>query len=185
MARIDDVTIEKVLVNKQELDNSLFEYEQSKQRNKFIRSQTRVEYKNKTATEIPNELADLFNKIEQDFMDLNKPKQTFSDYNRIYNDLGAENSLELPLDTLLKMESEFKNKLQTALKSNNVDNVPIEENVSYDLNNIYKWQTVSVTDQSNVNHKQKVQLKPNFDIYTSAYAFFYKTLYAQLVNINK
>ena len=39
MARIDDVTIEKVLVNKQELDNSLFEYEQSKQRNKFIRSQ--------------------------------------------------------------------------------------------------------------------------------------------------
>jgi len=156
---IDDFTIEKVVISKEELDNSLFEYEQYKNSKRYFSSQKHSlseleppppKKANKQSTSEIKDSIDNLNLIDKLEMSLaefrqNKIKKSV-DLNKIqnrYRNILNENSLNINVEQVAEMRLKFINEF--ALKAQKNTSVKFKEkssNEPINLNTLYKWEVV-------------------------------------------
>ena len=158
--RIDDVTIEKVNISKEQLDKSLFDYEQHKNTKKSYGIPNKVKNNTMSNTEKDSKSMKGVNysvslvEIEKDLEDflINPTQNMYAELSMI-----KRSKLTLTLEDVVKkksdLEKSFSEKLE--IKSIKVDaNVKSEPTTKkfaqfYNLKEIYKWQPVNKTPAKN------------------------------------
>lgn len=195
MARVDDVTIEKVKLSKEELDLSLFEYEQMKH-SKYNETKIFGSIKEKKTIQLTNSSAlnklissDFYQNIEKNFK-ANRNDNNFEEVQHVLNSLVERNcttvKINYVMDMRLKLRTELKTKLNQ-LKAND----STEKSALVDLNELYKWMPVekeSITEKTVKYSAKKIESKSlliNDDenlIYTYYYNYYYQKFFKQIKN---
>lgn len=181
--RIDDVTIQKVDVSREELDKSLFDYEQFKNKNIKTRKVYDFNLENiSPASELSPILSSLckFETIEQDFKDNLIKTIPLETVQNSYIKLQNETKLNFNQNEIKNLKLKFKNDYEakfnsttTSLKDEKIENVNLAE--------MYKWEQVEKPIEPKKKTKQKpLSLSDQSLIYSHYYNYYFKYYYTIL-----
>lgn len=190
MARVDDVTIEKVKLSKEELDFSLFEYEQVKHSKYKIYGSN----KDKKTIQLTNSVAlnelissDFYQNIEKNCK-ANRNDNNFEEVQYVLNSLVERNCTTVKINHVIDMRLKLRTELKAKLKQLKA-NDSTEKNALVDLNELYKWMPVvkeSITEKTIQCSAKKIEskslLKNENLIYTYYYNYYYQQFFKQIKN---
>lgn len=159
IARVDDVTIEKVTLSKEKLDQSLFEYEFFKNCSEKNKNTKTKDFTNITTdSNRLNQLLDssLFQDIKNNFnmfIQGGKTENIHVDHIQDeYNELTDKMSFKITRDMIAENQTILHEGIEKCLISE-CNEKYIEISEVYDLKELYKWNTVSekITEETKVN----------------------------------
>lgn len=177
------MTIEKVQLTKAQLDQSLFEYEQS--RNKAIHSRYRKEQKRSDLTDSTflNELMVLPNMcqyLEEDFkkFDYIEDIENLKRIQESYAEISSKKGVKLSLKEVKMLTGKFKNDMAVKLKINQIEAAASGdlENALEKLNGISDWKSVE-----KIEEKCPVETDKNI-LYSYYYSYYFKNFLRQITD---
>lgn len=173
--RKDDFTIEKVSLTKEQLDKSLFEYEQNKNLKKYSTSVKSLDIeksdKERTVKKIKKldesvsiedveKSFDEFKANKENFEIISAPK--FTMFQKENFKILDEKSLSISLDeieeTLKSLDNEFNLKMK-AKTDQKKDKKEEESNEPVDLKTLYKWEPVEKKAKISEKYQDNQQIK--------------------------
>ncbi len=194
MARIDDVTIEKVNLSKEELDMSLFEYEQLKNTkpnltSKLYGSATTNKENKHSKLELTNsvtlnkliQVSDLYRNIENNCEETSLKDTDIEKVQREFCGLANENCLVVDRNYVIEMRLRLKAEQKERLEAKYL--VDTKETV-VEFGELYKWTSV-VKEQKQT--KKRVAIKKSASdegfIYAYYYNYYYQHFLDQLIKV--
>lgn len=193
-SRKDDVTIEKVILTKEQLDKSLFEYEEHKKIDKYTKSKIVESNKIEIESEKTQKLSNngrlvTFDEIEKNFQNF----QNFQNENEnenleitqkmIYKCL-IEKCANLDINEVWEKRRDFSKALNLRLKNEGSKTIE-KPKESIDLKTLYPWQPVEKTPRKEIKHRQEklataVNEPDQLLAYSMYYNFYYKHYYQKV-----
>ena len=192
IARVDDVTIEKVTLSKEKLDQSLFEYEFFKNCSEKNKNTKTKDFTNITTdSNRLNQLLDssLFQDIKNNFnmfIQGGKTENIHVDHIQDeYNELTDKMSFKITRDMIAENQTILHEGIEKCLISE-CNEKYIEISEVYDLKELYKWNTVSekITEETKVNKVDLQAEQSTFrdKVYTYYYQYYFESILNQLKN---
>lgn len=201
VAKVDDVTIEKVTLSKEELDRSLFEYELFKNSSKELKKKdTRndsiiISTDSKRLNEISK--SNIFRDIEDSFNSFIQDNENCQienlDINKIQNEykkLSNGNISQITIEQFDENRSILHRDIEQTTKKNDTNEEQLEKTKVYDLKELYKWETVSgkltadkVTSKEDTTYVESKEKETYRDhIYAFYYQYYFKYLSNKFIN---
>jgi hypothetical protein len=200
--RLDDVTIAKVTITKEDLDHSLFEYEQHKVIKNSLSSQKMADFDEKNRSSIKSSFPsqNLSENLSQNFTRIEELENEFREFctNKNSNiDINEEQSsiksnlVKISLDfnetQIRELRKIFSNEFSLKQSKTSVIN-QVEKEHPVNLNSLYKWEQIdepskksaneSGPSNTNVEKNDKQmdirEINKKISIYSQHYCYFYK-----------
>jgi superfamily II DNA/RNA helicase len=183
--RLDDVTIQKVEISKEELDRSLFEYEQFKNSsikfNRIIKNndmdlgkKSLIRLNNPILNEIiePN----LMENTENYFLNRTNFNEKI-DLNTIQNNfIGLKNQNKFKSNDILNLKLKFKNDLESKINKEAIHKSEIKNEI-INLNEMYKWKQATKKET-----KKITAIEDQSYLYAYYYNYYFKNYLSQINN---
>lgn len=188
--RIDDVTIERVKLNREEFDESLFEYEKHKsvikasfQEKQQKRQQDFVNKEEKLQINVT------MDELERDLLTykMNSNKERNQRSRKLENGL-EKYQIDISLEEIAKKRDELKSKMDRILSvktedESNKQPVKTDKKEPQNLNDLYKWVKVERPKTQEKLQEPEINQSPDYQqLYSSYYYNYYKQYFNQFYN---
>lgn len=180
---MDDFTIEKVVISKEELDDSLFEYEQYKNSKRYFTSQKNSSSEleppppkkafKQTTSQIKDSISNLnlIDELEMSIAEyrqsrINKKSVDLNQIQNRYRNILNENNHSINVEQVADMRLRFKNEFALKAKQNVTKSARSKEkslNEPISLNSLYKWEVVRVIKSEEDNEMETDELNRSHD----------------------
>lgn len=188
--RIDDVTIERVKLNREEFDESLFEYE----KHKSVIKASFQEKQQKRQQDFVNKEEKLQINVTMDELERDLLAYKMNTNKERNQSRKLENGLEkyqISLEEIAKKRDELKSKMDRILSVKTDDDSnkqPLKPDITkkqepQNLNDLYKWVKVEKSKTQEKIQEPEINQSPDYQqLYSNYYYNYYKHYFNQFYN---